>query len=257
MKGDSRSESEVDINYAAVRAVVDRAVFRAELDALRVREKGHTRDGDAIAASRRRLPMVQVDRAARLVGPVGPVTLLDAFEGRRQLIAYYFMWYAGKPAAEQCEGCTLYNGQVRELSFLHSRDVTYAAFCQGPYEESVRYRDFMGWDIPWYSVQDSAEALLAGRQGNKLYLVCYVRQGERVLETYWTNGRGVEAMDNSNALLDVTVYGRQEAWEDSPHGWPQSWGTKGRHPYRTEGRPIAQWPRLASGCSDDLRNAMT
>ena len=87
MKGDSRSESEVDINYAAVRAVVDRAVFRAELDALRVREKGHTRDGDAIAASRRRLPMVEVDRAARLVGPHGPVTPLDAFEGRRQLIA--------------------------------------------------------------------------------------------------------------------------------------------------------------------------
>ena len=146
---------------------------------------------------------------------------------------------------------------VCELSFLHSRDVTYATFCQGPHEESARYRDFMGWNMPWYSVQDSAEALLAGRQGNKFYLVCYVRQGERVFETYWTNGRGVEAMDNSNALLDMTVYGRQEAWEDSPDGWPQSWGTKGRHPYRTEERPIAQWPRLASGCSDDLRSAMT
>jgi predicted dithiol-disulfide oxidoreductase (DUF899 family) len=257
MKGESRSESEVRINYAAAPAVVDRATFQAELDALRVREKVHTRDGDAIAASRRRHPMVEVDRAARLVGPRGPVKLLDAFDGRRQLIAYYFMWYAGKPAAEQCEGCTLYNGQVRELSFLHSRDATYAALCQGPYEASVRYRDFMGWDMPWYSVQDSAEALLAGRQANKFYLVCYVRQGERVFETYWTSGRGVEAMDNSNTLLDMTVYGRQEAWEDSPDGWPQSWGTKGRHPYRTEARPIAQWPRLASGCSDDLRSAMT
>jgi predicted dithiol-disulfide oxidoreductase (DUF899 family) len=255
MKGESRSESEVGINYAAAPAVVDRATFQTELDALRVREKVHTRDGDGIAASRRRLPMVEVDRAARLVGPRGPVKLLDAFDGRRQLIAYYFMWYAGKPAAEQCEGCTLYNGQVRELSFLHSRDVTYAALCQGPYEESVRYRDFMAWDMPWYSVQDSAEALLAGRQGNKFYLACYVRQGERVYETYWTNGRGVEAMDNSNALLDMTAYGRQEVWEDSPDGWPQSWGTKGRHPYRTEGRPIAQWPRLGSGCSDDLRSS--
>jgi predicted dithiol-disulfide oxidoreductase (DUF899 family) len=76
---------------------------------------------------------------------------LDAFEGRRLLIAYYFMWYTGHPAAEQCEGCTLYTSQVRELSFLHSRDVTYATFCQGPYEESVRYRDFMGWEMPWYS----------------------------------------------------------------------------------------------------------
>ena len=118
--------------------------------------------------------------------------------------------------------------------------MTYATFCQGPHEESARYRDFMGWNMPWYSVQDSAEALLAGRQRNKFYLVCYVRQGEREFETYWTNGRGVEAMDNNNALLDMTVYGRQETWEDSPDGWPQSWGTKGRHPYRTEGRPIAQ-----------------
>ena len=257
MRGYSPSESELGINDASVPATVDRATFQAELDALRVCEKRHTRDGDAIAASRRRLPMVEVDRAARLVGAHGAVTLLDAFEGRGQLIAYYFMWHAGRPAAEQCEGCTLYNGQVRELSFLHSRDVSYAAFCQGPYDESVRYRDFMGWDMPWYSVQDSAEALLAGRPRNKFYLVCYVRQGERVFETYWTNGRGVEAMDNSNALLDMTVYGRQEAWEDSPDGWPQSWGTKDRHPYRTEGRPIAQWPRLAWGCSDDLRSAMT
>src|SRR6266478_9549761 len=107
----------------------------------------------------------------------------------------------------------------------------------------------MGWDMPWYSVQDSAEALLAGRQRNKFYLVCYVRQGEREFETYWTNGRGVEAMDKSNALLDMTVYGRQEAWEDSPDGWPQRWGSKGGQ-FRMDGRPTAQWSRLAAGRSD-------
>ena len=126
-------------------AAVDRAAFEAELDALRVREKAHTREGDAIAAARRRLPMVEVDAALPLIGPDGPVTLLETFEGRRQLIAYYHMWFTGQPAEAQCEGCTFYNGQVRELSILHSRDVTYATFCQGPYEESVRYRDFMGW----------------------------------------------------------------------------------------------------------------
>src|SRR5947207_15159806 len=87
-------------------AVVDRAAFEAELDALRAREKAHTREGDAIAAARRRLPMVEVDGATRLVGEHGVVTLLDAFEGRRMLIAYYFMWHAGQPAPEQCEGCT-------------------------------------------------------------------------------------------------------------------------------------------------------
>src|SRR5579863_975995 len=95
--------------------VVDRATFQAELDALRVREKVHTREGDAIAAARRRLPMVEVDGATRLTGERGPVTLLDVFEGRRMLVAYYFMWHAGRPAPEQCEGCTWVTSQVREL----------------------------------------------------------------------------------------------------------------------------------------------
>ncbi len=233
--------------------VVDRATFQAELDALRVREKEHTHEGDAVAAARRRLPMVEVDSTLPLIGPDGPVTLLDAFEGRRQLIAYYFMWYPGQPAAEQCEGCTLYNGQVRELSFLHSRDVTYATLCQGPYEESVRYRDFMGWEMPWYSAQPSLDALLTGRKVGMFHLVCYLRQGDRVFETYWTNGRGVEAMGNSYALLDLTAYGRQEAWEDSPPEWPRV--DPEQRAYRTDGRPISQWSRLEAGRSDDLGTA--
>jgi predicted dithiol-disulfide oxidoreductase (DUF899 family) len=82
--------------------VTDRAAFEAELDRLRVREKAHTREGDAIAAARRRLPMVEVDAGLTLTGPDGPLTLLAAFEGRRQLIAYYCMWWDGHPAAEQC-----------------------------------------------------------------------------------------------------------------------------------------------------------
>src|SRR3954453_21814065 len=125
---------------------VDRAAFQAELDALRAREKAHTREGDAIAAARRRLPMVEVDANLTLAGPDGPVTLLEAFEGRRQLVAYYFMWHPGCSAADVCEGCTFYTGQLRELSILHSRDVTLAVLCQGPYQESVCNRDFIGGD---------------------------------------------------------------------------------------------------------------
>jgi predicted dithiol-disulfide oxidoreductase (DUF899 family) len=242
-------------NQAGVPVVVDRATFQAELDALRVREKAHTREGDEIAAARRRLPMVEVDSTTPLIGPDGPVTLLDAFDGRRQLIAYYFMWETGRPAAEQCEGCTYYSTQVRELSYLHSRDVTYATLCQGPYEESVRYRDFMGWDMPWYSAQESLDTLLTGRQVGMFHLVCYVRYGDRVFETYWTNGRGVEAMDNSYALMDLTVYGRQEKWEDSPAGWPQRWDLN-RDIWRTNGRPTAHWSRIAAGRSDDLGNTV-
>jgi len=204
-------------NLATPRLVA-RDTFQAQLEALRVREKAHTREGDAIAAARRRLPMVEVDATTPLVGADGPVTLLDAFEGRSQLIAYYFMWHAGHPAAEQCEGCTWCTTHVAELSYLHSRDITYAVFCQGPYDESSRYRDFMGWAVPWYSALDSLDTLLDGRQIGLMHLVCYLRAGDRVFETYWTNYRGVEAMDYSFSLMDLTVYGRQEAWEDSPAG---------------------------------------
>jgi predicted dithiol-disulfide oxidoreductase (DUF899 family) len=239
-------------NEPAAPKVVDRSDFQTELDALRLREKAHMREGDAIAAARRRLPMVEVDRTATLIGPHGPVTLLDVFEGRRQLIVYYFMWHAGHHAPEQCEGCSFYTSQVRELSFIHSRDVTYATFCQGPYEESARYRDFMGWQMPWYSApRDSLETLLVGRRVGMMHIVCYLRRGSKVFETYWTTRRGVEAMDNSYRLLDLTVYGRQESWEDSPAGWPQQ--PEDQHPYRIGDRPIVQWPRVNAGYSDDLR----
>ena len=109
----------VGIDTAALPAVVDRTTFQAELDKLRVREKAHTREGDAIAAARRRLPMVEVDPTIQLLGPHGPVTLLEVFEGRRLLIAYFHMWHTGQPASAQCEGCTFSNSQVRELSYLH------------------------------------------------------------------------------------------------------------------------------------------
>lgn len=229
--------SETIRDEIGVPRVVDRKVFEAEVDALRVREKAHMRQGDAIAAARRRLPMVEIDGATPLIGEGGTVTLLDAFEGRRMLVAYYFMWHAGRPAADQCEGCTFYTSQVRELSFIHSRDVTYATICQGPYEEGARYRDFMGWEMPWYSApRASLETLLVGRRVGMMHIVCYLRQGASVFETYWTTRRGVEAMDNNYRLLDLTVYGRQEQWEDAPAGWPKR--TKGQHNYRIEGRPI-------------------
>ena len=239
----------VDERRSSLPEVVDRAAFETELDALRVREKAHTHEGDAIAAARRRLPMVEVDARIELVGPKGPLTLLDAFEGRKQLIAYYFMWHTGHPAAEQCQGCTWCNGNVAELSYLHSRDITYAVFCQGPYDESRRYRDFMGWTMPWYSAVDSLDELLVGRKIGNMHLVCYVRDGDRVFETWWTTIRGVEVMDNSYSLMDLTVYGRQEVHEDSPDGWPQQWEVGG---LTGNGRPISQWSRLEAGRSDDL-----
>jgi predicted dithiol-disulfide oxidoreductase (DUF899 family) len=225
---------------------VDQAKYMAAVAALRVREKAHMREGDALSAARRRLPMMEIDARTPLIGAQGPTTLLDAFEGRRMLIAYYFMWEDGKDSAQQCEGCTFFTAQVRELANIHSRDVTYATLCQGPYEESMRYRDFMGWNMPWYSARQSLEMLLSERRVGMMHLICYLRQESRVFETYWTTMRGVEAMDNSYRLLDLTVYGRQETWEESPVGWPQDWG-EGKPRMRINGRPIAQWPRLEDG----------
>ena len=218
---------------------------------MRTREKAHIRQGDAIAAARRAMPMVEVDAGLELTGPDGPVTLLDAFEGRRQLLAYYFMWNTGKPAPDQCEGCTWVTTQVQELGYLHSRDITYAVFCQGPYEEGARYRDFMDWRVPWYSALPSLDELLVGRTAGMMHIVSYLRDGDRVFETYWTTRRGVEAMDYSLSLMDLTVYGRQEPWEHSPAGWPQDWVVDGSNT-RIDGRPIPQWSRLEAGRSDDL-----
>jgi predicted dithiol-disulfide oxidoreductase (DUF899 family) len=244
-----RRSAEQALHGAAIPTVVGRQEFEAQLDRLRVREKEHTHQGDAIAADRRRLPMVEVNPTTTLTGANGPVTLLDTFEGRRQLIAYYFMWHKGHRAQEQCQGCTWVTAHMGELSYFHARDVTFAVFAQGPYEESVRYRDFMGWQMPWYSASGSLETLLAGRRIGRMHLVCYLRSGSRVFETYWTTSRGVEVMDNSYHLLDLTVYGRQEKYEDSPSGWPQAFDSG---ELTIEGRPLSQWSRIEAGRSDDL-----
>lgn len=249
MMADEQGRTEDPAAGQAVPPVADRATWQAQLDELLVREKAHTHEGDAIAAARRRLPMVEVDPATPLTGADGPVPLLAVFEGRRQLIAYYHMWHDGQPAPGQCEGCTFFSGHLQELSYLHSRDVTYATFCQGPYDASAAYHRFMGWTMPWYSARDSADVLLAGRWFGML--VSYLRQGDRVFETYWTSGRATEVSAPSYGLLDMTVYGRQEWWEDSPAGWPQPFKSAGDQ-FRTNGRPISQWARLAAGHSDDL-----
>jgi predicted dithiol-disulfide oxidoreductase (DUF899 family) len=245
-----RSANGDDTN--ALPEIVDRETWQARIDALLIVEKAHTREGDAIAAARRRLPIVEVDANIELVGANGPVSLLDTFEGRQQLVAYYHMFFSGEPASDQCEGCTFFNGQVRELAYLNARGITYATFCWGPYEESLRYRNFMGWDVPWYSVGNSADILRAGRPFNKFLLACYLRNDDRVFETYWTTGRGIEPMNPSLGIMDRTVYGRQEKWENSPARWPQAEITS---TYRRDGRPIAQWPRIEAGRSDDLTSA--
>jgi predicted dithiol-disulfide oxidoreductase (DUF899 family) len=249
----------------ATPAIIDRETFQEGLNKLRVREKAHTREGDAIAAARRRLPMVEVDAGTILIGAAGRISLLESFEGRTQLFASYHMWHTGQPAADQCEGCTFNTGHALELSYLHSRDVTFAVFCEGPYDESNRYREFMGWAMPWYSVPEESYGALALGNGPHGFgmKACYLRDGDRVFETYWNTGRGCEPMANSYGMLDMTVYGRQESWEDSPAGWPKREQKDNGDQFRAKrqpsnpqdgvrGRPIPQWARLDAGHVDTL-----
>jgi predicted dithiol-disulfide oxidoreductase (DUF899 family) len=223
--------------------IVDRQTWLDERDQLLAREKAHTREGDAIAAARRRLPMTLI-AAATVQGPNGETPLVDVFEGRRMLIAYFHMWHDGEPFENQCEGCTFSTCHMQMLDYLHARDVTYAVFCQGAYPDSAAFADFMGYPFPWYSAKDSQPGLADGRDFG--FIACYLREDNQVYETYWTTGRGVEALMTSYHALDLTVYGRQENWEDSPEGWPRVSG----HPWRLDGRPVAQWsrPGVAPNC---------
>jgi predicted dithiol-disulfide oxidoreductase (DUF899 family) len=209
---------------------------RAEL---LVREKAHTRAGDELAAARRRLPLTRMEPVS-VVGANGPVPLHDVFEGRRMLIVYHFMWMKkGVPHHRQCEGCTHTQAAMTSAvrAYLAERDVSYAVFSSGPWNEIAAYRDFMGWTAPWYSTAGSSD-LLPTRDGGDVR--CYLRDGDQVYQTYETSLRGIEAMMPTLQLLDLTTYGRQETWEDSPDGWPQdeagSW-------WRRDGRPVAQWTR--------------
>src|SRR5260370_34670083 len=207
------------------RTIGGRQTWQAKIEDLRIKEKSHPRAGDALAAERRRLPMVEVDPTTKLIGADGPVPLIDIFDGRSQLIAYFQMWHTGRPAAEQCEGCTFSTTHINELSYLNSRGVSYATFCQGPYEESSRYRDFMGWTVPWYSVpQDAVDRLVANRHFG--ILVTYLRDDDKVYETYWTTGRGNELLAPSYGLLHLTVHGRHAFWDDSPEGARQRGGSR-------------------------------
>ena len=214
---------------------VDRPTWLREREQLLVREKAHTREGDAIAAARRRLPMTEV-APVPLVGAAGPTPLPELFRGRDQLVVYKHMWHVGKPFEDQCEGCTATIWDFQNAAYLEARGISFAVLGEGPYEEMAPYVDFMGYTHPWYSTYGVQDPAYAGGG----VIACFLRRGDRFFLTYETTGRGVEAIMASHRLLDMTAYGRQEAWEDSPGGWPQE-PTYTR--WRAAGRPVPQWTR--------------
>ena len=193
------------------------------LDKIRVKEKALTRSADALAAERRRLPMVRIDQSYLFDGPAGPVDLLELFGGRRQLIVYHFMFGADEDAG--CPGCSWVIDAMSHQAHLHARNTSLVLASRAPIEKLSAYRDRMGWDLPWYSTYASTfnvdmGATVDGEEHHGLSV--FLRSGDDVFRTYFTGDRGVEHLGSHWTYLDLTPFGRQEAWEDSPAGWPQT-----------------------------------
>jgi len=211
----------------ALPRIVSEAEWRAAHEALIAKEKAVTRARDALAAERRRQPMVRIDRRYVFEGPSGRQTLRDLFEGRRQLIVYHFMFGPGAhgwPDAG-CDGCSMFVDQVGHLAHLHARDTSFALVSIAPIKKIEAYRKRMGWTLPWVSCAASdfnRDFGLTTKGGESFGLSVFLRDGDKVYRTYFTTGRGVEALGSVWTFLDLTPLGRQEDWEDSPEGWPQT-----------------------------------
>jgi predicted dithiol-disulfide oxidoreductase (DUF899 family) len=228
-------------------ALVDRATWEAARDELLLREKAHTHEGDAIAAARRRLPMVEFDGTVEVTGPDGQVPFLDLFQGRGELVVYKHMWHDGAPHQGQCEGCTITAWHLKDAVYLNARGVSLAILTTGRWDEVAAYAEFMGYTQPWYSVRDLDEPV----GGDMGHLTCFLRDGDRVFLTYSTTGRGNEPASGSFSLLDMTPHGRGEEWEDKPQGWPEGrhacwyWRSDadGNATWGPTSRPAPQWTR--------------
>jgi predicted dithiol-disulfide oxidoreductase (DUF899 family) len=196
-------------------------------DKLLAKEKAATRARDQLAAERRRQPMVRIDKNYLFTGPRDQLSLLDLFEGRRQLLLYHFMFareVEGWPDAG-CPGCSLFVDQVGHLAHLHARDTSFCLVSRAPFEKIENYRKRMGWGIPWVSSADSdfnVDFRVTTAEGETFGLSVFLRDGDAVYWTYFTTGRGVEALGSVWTFLDLTPFGRQEEWEDSPAGRPQT-----------------------------------
>jgi predicted dithiol-disulfide oxidoreductase (DUF899 family) len=203
------------------RTVVSQDEWEAARQELLVKEKAATRARDALAAERRRLPMVKIDKDYAFEGPEGRASLPDLFAGRRQLVLYRFFFDPGMRRFPEagCEGCSMFADQIGHLAHFHARDTSLALVSGAPVADIERYRARMGWEIPWYSTTDDFSADFGVDEWFGLFV--FLRDGDQVFLTYRTNGRGVEALGSVWTFLDLMPFGRQEDWEDSPEGTPQ------------------------------------
>jgi predicted dithiol-disulfide oxidoreductase (DUF899 family) len=211
--------------------IVSREEWGTAYQDMLVKEKEMTRARDALAAQRRRMPWLAVEKDYAFEGPDGPLTLLDLFEERRQLILYRAFYapdvttYANPKTdsypERACAGCSFGTDQVAHLAHLNARDTTLANVSRAPQHEIQGLKERMGWQlIPWYTITDDFDKDFGVDEwhGHNVF----IREGDQIYRTYFINSRGAEHLGTTWSFLDITALGRQETWEDSPEGWPQS-----------------------------------
>jgi predicted dithiol-disulfide oxidoreductase (DUF899 family) len=202
--------------------IVSARQWEAAHQEMLVNEKELTRARDALAAMRRRMPWTPVDKQYEFEGPEGKASLLDLFQGRRQLIIYRAFVEPGVHGWPEhgCVGCSLMADHIGNLAHLNARDTTLAYASRAPQADIERVKSWMGWEIPWYTITDGFDADFGCDQWHGTN--AFIRDGDRVFRTYFINNRGDEVFDNTWSFLDMTALGRQETWEDSPEGYPQT-----------------------------------
>ena len=209
--------------------VVSHEEWRKAHDEFLAKEKAQTRARDALAAERRRLPMERIEKKYTFEGPNGPVTLLDLFGDRPQLLLYHFMFAEGVhgwPNAG-CPGCSMFMDNLGQFTLTHvaHRDISFAVVSRAPLENLLTYKKRMSWNAPWVSSAKNTFNVdfgLTTDKGEDHGLSVFVRDGHDVFRTYFTSSRGLETVGTTWSLLDLTPFGRQETWEDTPEGRPQS-----------------------------------
>jgi predicted dithiol-disulfide oxidoreductase (DUF899 family) len=220
--GNAKNEPATRRSAHGAPPIVSPAEWKAAHHLILTKEKAFARTRDALAAERRRMPWVKVENSYEFEGPRGKASLLDLFEGRRQLIVYRAFFEPGVYGWPQhaCRGCSLGADQVSDLAHLNARDTTLAFASRAPQADIERLKSRMGWKMPWYTLTDSFDLDFGVDQwhGHNVF----IRDGEQVFRTYFINSRGDEAMGTVWSYLDATPLGRQEAWEDSPAGYPQT-----------------------------------
>jgi predicted dithiol-disulfide oxidoreductase (DUF899 family) len=204
--------------------VIGQAEWQKARDALLVKEKAATHARDALAAERRRLPMVRIEKEYVFDGPKGKMSLLDLFEGRRQLLLYHFMFAPsvnGWPDAG-CVGCSMVTDQFGHVAHFHARDTSFCLVSRAPLKNIEKYKKRMGWTYPWYSCDGTDYNVDMGLLTDNYYgLSVFIHDDNDIYRSYFTDGRGIEGM-NIWTFLDLTPLGRQEQWQDSAAGGPRT-----------------------------------